>query len=385
MSDEEESEIIFIRKRHGNDEEGHHGGAWKIAFADFMTAMMAFFLVMWIINSTSKETKAAIVQYFNPVQLVDSNPAHKGLRDPKDGGQGKSTKESNVQERQHAGPAAASEKDEPLREAALLYDPMSTLDEIAGPAAANSTDASGKPGQAPPTFGDPFDRSMRGVGYVEQRLEESGSPDKASEAEPAEERAKPAATTPPTNAKSATRQQRQAASAAAAAAAAAAEEKARAEAAQVEAARAAIEKIVKAESASAQPGPHVEVAQTSEGLLISLTDEANFSMFAIGSVKPKPQLVRIIGQIGSVLSKQPGQVELRGHTDGRSYKSKVYDNWRLSADRANMAYYMLLRGGLSEKRVVKIAGYADRNLKEPKEPLSAVNRRIEILVRKGGP
>jgi chemotaxis protein MotB len=379
MSDEEQSEIIFIRKRHGDGEEDHHGGVWKLAFADFMTAMMAFFLVMWIINSASKESKASIVQYFNPVQLIDSNPAHKGLRDPQEAGQGKSQKATSPVDKQQPAPVAPPEKDDPQREAALLYDPMTTLDEIAGPA--SSTDA-GKPGQAPPTFGDPFDRSVRGVGYVEQRIEESGSPDKSSEAEPAEERAKeranPAPSTPQTNAKSATRQQRQAA-------AATAEEKSKAEAAQAAATRAAIDRIAKAESASAQPGPHIEVAQTPEGLLISLTDEANFSMFSIGSVKPKPQLVRIIGQIGRILAKQPGEIELRGHTDGRSYKSKVYDNWRLSADRANMAYYMLVRGGVAEKRVVKIAGYADRNLKEQKEPLAAVNRRIEILVRKGEP
>jgi chemotaxis protein MotB len=52
-------EIIII-KRHGDHEEGHHGGAWKIALADFMTAMMALFLVMWLINSTSKEQKQTI-------------------------------------------------------------------------------------------------------------------------------------------------------------------------------------------------------------------------------------------------------------------------------------------------------------------------------------
>jgi chemotaxis protein MotB len=51
---------IIIIKRHSNHEEAHHGGAWKIAFADFMTAMMAFFLVLWIINATDKDTKCAI-------------------------------------------------------------------------------------------------------------------------------------------------------------------------------------------------------------------------------------------------------------------------------------------------------------------------------------
>ncbi|MEK8124580.1 flagellar motor protein MotB [Methylocystis sp. IM4] len=80
--------IIIKKKVEG--EEDHHGGVWKLAFADFMTAMMAFFLVMWLINSTSKETKAVIVQYFNPVQLVDTTKAHKGLRDPATGSEGKS-------------------------------------------------------------------------------------------------------------------------------------------------------------------------------------------------------------------------------------------------------------------------------------------------------
>src|SRR5262245_37389131 len=47
--------------------EGHHGGAWKVAYADFVTAMMAFFLVMWLVTAVSKEQRAAIFDYFkNP-------------------------------------------------------------------------------------------------------------------------------------------------------------------------------------------------------------------------------------------------------------------------------------------------------------------------------
>src|SRR5690349_6192739 len=46
---------------------GHHGGAWKVAYADFVTAMMAFFLVMWLVTAVSKEERAAIFDYFkNP-------------------------------------------------------------------------------------------------------------------------------------------------------------------------------------------------------------------------------------------------------------------------------------------------------------------------------
>ncbi len=45
---------------------GHHGGAWKIAYADFVTAMMAFFLLMWLINATSEEQRLGLAQYFSP-------------------------------------------------------------------------------------------------------------------------------------------------------------------------------------------------------------------------------------------------------------------------------------------------------------------------------
>jgi len=45
---------------------GHHGGAWKVAYADFVTAMMAFFLLMWLLNATSEEQRQGIAAYFNP-------------------------------------------------------------------------------------------------------------------------------------------------------------------------------------------------------------------------------------------------------------------------------------------------------------------------------
>ena len=62
MADDGKQPIIIkkINKGHG----GHHGGAWKVAFADFTTAMMAFFLLLWLLGSTTKEQKAAISKYF---------------------------------------------------------------------------------------------------------------------------------------------------------------------------------------------------------------------------------------------------------------------------------------------------------------------------------
>jgi chemotaxis protein MotB len=57
--------IVVRRLRKGAAHEAHHGGAWKIAYADFVTAMMAFFLLMWLLGSTSQYDKEGIVDYFN--------------------------------------------------------------------------------------------------------------------------------------------------------------------------------------------------------------------------------------------------------------------------------------------------------------------------------
>ncbi len=60
--------IIIKRIKKGGH--GHHGGSWKVAFADFVTAMMAFFMLMWLLGSTTPEQKAAISDYFNNPSAV---------------------------------------------------------------------------------------------------------------------------------------------------------------------------------------------------------------------------------------------------------------------------------------------------------------------------
>ncbi|AYQ42352.1 flagellar motor protein MotB [Burkholderia aenigmatica] len=57
--------LVVVRRRKGEDHDAHHGGAWKIAYADFVTAMMAFFLLMWLLGSVSKYDKQGIEDYFN--------------------------------------------------------------------------------------------------------------------------------------------------------------------------------------------------------------------------------------------------------------------------------------------------------------------------------
>src|SRR6201990_1746992 len=58
---------------------GHHGGAWKVAYADFVTAMMAFFLLMWLINTTSPEPKRGVAAYFAPANVSQSTSGSGGI------------------------------------------------------------------------------------------------------------------------------------------------------------------------------------------------------------------------------------------------------------------------------------------------------------------
>jgi len=132
-------------------------------------------------------------------------------------------------------------------------------------------------------------------------------------------------------------------------------------------------------------GPQLDVQATEEGILISLTDRQNFSMFAIGSAEPQRRVLRMMEAIAASLQNLQGAIVVRGHTDGRPYRSATYDNWRLSSARAQMAYYMLIRGGLPEKRFERVEGYADHRLRDVSHPLAAENRRIEILVREAKP
>ncbi|MBF0318245.1 MAG: OmpA family protein [Nitrospirae bacterium] len=63
---------IIIKKVKKGGHGGHHGGSWKVAYADFVTAMMAFFLLMWLLNMTSPTQKAAISQYFTNLSIFDA-------------------------------------------------------------------------------------------------------------------------------------------------------------------------------------------------------------------------------------------------------------------------------------------------------------------------
>ncbi|HYE42371.1 MAG TPA: flagellar motor protein MotB, partial [Caulobacteraceae bacterium] len=71
--------VVMIKKVKKVSGGGHHGGAWKVAYADFVTAMMAFFLLMWLINTTSPEQKRGIADYFAPASVSEATSGSGGI------------------------------------------------------------------------------------------------------------------------------------------------------------------------------------------------------------------------------------------------------------------------------------------------------------------
>jgi chemotaxis protein MotB len=66
MAGQSNAAPVIIKRKKIVKGEGHHGGAWKVAYADFVTAMMAFFMLMWLLNATTEKQRKGIADYFNP-------------------------------------------------------------------------------------------------------------------------------------------------------------------------------------------------------------------------------------------------------------------------------------------------------------------------------
>lgn len=429
-------ELIII-KRHDDEEHEHHSSAWKVAHADFMTAMMAFFLIMWLINVTDKDVRKAIANYFNPVNLSEAISERKGLNDPEDikdlgtsaDGEAMSTLKNTTGE----GTGAGDDVQQGKAERTLFQDPYAVLAQIAAEAPPNTpTSPDAAIGDISPDGAgsgeqhrDPFDPvywqmnsspKSRKLADAKGMSEQKGTKPDASAPRTGEETDTTAemqmgpddsvdvagvTTLTPTGSPSAgsaatTNAPKPETAGAQQAVAGKADSSGKAnEAGKTDAAGKAdasgktdnvgkLETEIKADIAEAMGsavGPRVDVRRTKDGIVISLTDDIDFTMFPVGSAVPDGRLVNAMAKIAKTLASRPGEVVVRGHTDGRPFRSANYDNWQLSAARANIAHYMLVRGGLDDKRVGKIEGFADRNLKNKADPNAPENRRIEIVLR----
>lgn len=365
-------EIIIVRRGGGGDAGGHHGGAWKIAYADFVTAMMAFFLVMWLINSANEVTKSRVASYFNPIKMTDSAPSDRGLKNnverksSKDSGDAGEVGEPNVAKPDGSKPTSSESGDE-----AVLQNPFSAIESIvadqanmahAGSIASNDRDIGdpfeprawetlrkGKPADEDEKV-NPETGKLTGRGGIEKYESTVSRIDPLSPEKSHSPEAKGRLTTKtnsPLNQ-------------------------------QIDILESAVSAVI--EKHKAEGDVTLIARRTDEGLLIVLGDNSGKGMFAIGSAKPSAALIDIVGTIGKILSQLQGDVVIRGHTDNRKFRSTRFDNWQLSTARAHMASYMLMRGGLAEGRVERIEGYG---ASKPLHKLNASadsNRRVEFLL-----
>ena len=71
MANDQTVAPVIIKRKKIIAADGHHGGAWKVAYADFVTAMMAFFMLMWLLNATIEQQKKGIADYFSPTLAIN--------------------------------------------------------------------------------------------------------------------------------------------------------------------------------------------------------------------------------------------------------------------------------------------------------------------------
>lgn len=370
--EERAEEIIIVRRR--NDEgDHHHGGVWKIAFADFMTAMMAFFLVMWLINASNTETKASVASYFNPVKLTDSVVRKKGLLDidEKNNAEVEQRKSDPAKSAQKAAEAiqnaVAEASKKPVKQGAPERVRGSGPDTNAAPAIRREQIEAnaGAAQHNGPAFRDPF--APFDVARAVQPEAKTGAPG-----------------TPTVDARTSHQQQADTESSAGRtnSARATAVPPVRAERlAEVAELQSRVRREV--ERLGLTGGPAIDLTIEGDDIVLNLTDTAKFGMFAVGSAEPNDLLSKLIAALTPIMSGYADRMILRGHTDARPFRGdNKNNNWRLAMARAEAAYAMLLQSGIEEGRFERIEAHADRKLRLPSDPQAAVNRRIEIIMRR---
>ncbi|GGC40958.1 flagellar motor protein MotB [Novosphingobium marinum] len=254
-------------------EGGHHGGAWKVAYADFVTAMMAFFLLLWLLGATTENQRKGLADYFTPT-LVKTKQESAGA-----GG--------------------------------LL-------------GGSSITDVDSYPHRAGQT----------GTRSLTIPRDMTGGPREGSG-----------------NIK------------------------------RVERTRQRIEEKLQASARLRRLARQVRMVDTTEGVRIDLVDDADFSMFRLGTTVLTTDARELLGAIAEGVQSDASGIAIRGHTDALPWRPGIKgNNWSLSAGRAEATRQALMLQGIGENRFRRIEGVADRELLVRDDPSDPRNRRISIVV-----
>ena len=336
---------VIIRREQTGEGAAHHGGAWKVAYADFVTAMMAFFLLMWLINATTEDQRKGLADYFS---------------------------DQNVASRHYSGFGEPFGGRTPNAEGAMLSD-RGSVQAIQGnnPVPADTDDDRNRP------FA-PLGASEEDTGETMQGATAGGRDGKPADAAVSSQADRPG-TAGTATAGNANQSPAAAQTAGAQAAAAAAETKA------LEQAAHQLRDAVRADPALAGAADQLKIEVTPEGLRIQLEDAERQPMFATGSSALSERAGALLQKVAPVLAGMPQEVSISGHTDAAPYPGPDRTNWELSSDRANATRRLLAEQGIAESRFRSVVGRADRELLVADDPLAPANRRIAILVHRQVP
>ena len=261
---------IIVKKVTVVADAGHHGGAWKVAYADFVTAMMAFFLLLWLLGSTTEDERKGLADYFTPTLVK--------------------TKEQSAGSHGLLGGSSLTDTDNYPHRAGQTATRAITV----------PRDAKGGPKES-------ISPAKRMIARVAGNLKNN-------------ER---------------------------------------------------LRRLMK----------QVRMVDTTEGVRIDLVDDADFSMFVLGTTVLTSDANMLLRTIADAVGPEQGELTIRGHTDSLPWKSDAeQNNWSLSAGRAEATRQALMRNGIAASRFRRIEGVADRELLIAANPQDPRNRRISILL-----
>lgn len=354
-----------IIKKYEIVEGGHHGGAWKVAYADFVTAMMAFFLLMWLLNATTEDQRKGLADYFAPTNLLSHASSGVGLpfggKTPFEKGElvsdrgAKAIIEGKSQAQPQPDDPDADEGPQRIAGGRTARPPGGDGAEDGTTKIHREVPPRTAPGQPGGTATAAARTQSQALGSA-QALANAGDGSKADAAPPNPDAASLKASAE------------------------------RREKLLFEQAGAQIRDAIQADPKLREIAGQLTIDMTPEGLRIQLLDEEKRAMFASGGAQMADHAKQLLQKVAAVLAKLPESISIAGHTDATPFKGTDRSNWELSADRANATRRLLAEAGLPEERFRSVTGNADRDPLLPADPFAAANRRIAIVVlRSAGP
>ena len=276
---------IIVKKVYIEGHGGHHGGAWEVAYADFVTAMMAFFLLLWILGATTEKQRKGIADYFSPtlVQMKENSAGSNGMF----GGESITDKDNYPHKASQTGTKSLT---------------------IPVGATGGSNVGSGEKGTLKARL---MSEDVQNFEKLKSQMLDAMAKNPS------------------------------------------------------------LQKLA----------AHVKFVQTPDGMRIDLVDDADYSMFALGTTQLVPQANALIGMIAGSIKGMQNPIAIRGHTDSLGYGNPLsMNNWMLSSGRAEATRRRLAEGGITEPRFYRIEGVADREPMIEANPADPRNRRVSITL-----